>query len=480
MFKYSRDVIRLFTFTFAMLILQSSLSIAQVTVSLPNVPKQAVGASVVLPIAVGNLTGQNVRSYQFTLSYDTATVKITGYEATGTMSSAMTIVSNFNVPGKVTVAAAGVNALTGSGILLNLDAEIVGLASGTLAWSSFMFNEGTPTAITRNGAVNVVPDLNVTVPAVSDTVGALVLIPINTDSLTGQGVYAYQFSASYDTTVLQLTGQGYSTVGSISAAQGLTIQANMRPGTITIAAASSSPLSGKGALIYLTGKILKAGTTALTIAGFEYNEGTPTVGVTSGSVTGTLVNHPPVITGQSKVPDTLQVGSSYTFAVTATDPDPNDTLTYTWSVNDTVKQVGRSPFFTTTLPVLKGNVIVKVVVTDMGGLSVSATWTFLVTAVQKQPSLPTQFGLDQNYPNPFNPTTVISFDVPKPSAVRIVVYDILGKEVRTLVNNTMSPGTYHVTWDGLNDEGRQVSSGIYFYRMEAGSFVSMKKMLLLK
>lgn len=93
---------------------------------------------------------------------------------------------------------------------------------------------------------------------------------------------------------------------------------------------------------------------------------------------------------------------------------------------------------------------------------------------------PRKFSLQQNYPNPFNPTTQIKFDISKTLNVTLKIYDILGREVRTLVNEIKSAGTYSVTWDGKNSAGNQISTGVYFYRLEAGDFVGIKKMVLLK
>ena len=88
---------------------------------------------------------------------------------------------------------------------------------------------------------------------------------------------------------------------------------------------------------------------------------------------------------------------------------------------------------------------------------------------------PIEFLLLQNYPNPFNPSTKIQYSIPQTSQVQISVYDILGNEIETLVNEEKLPGTYELTWyaEGL-------PSGVYFYRLQAGSFVYMKKMILLK
>ena len=110
-----------------------------------------------------------------------------------------------------------------------------------------------------------------------------------------------------------------------------------------------------------------------------------------------------------------------------------------------------------------------------------------VGAAVPEPSagLPVSFSLSQNYPNPFNPSTVIRFQVPAASHVRLVVFDILGREVNVLVNEQKTPGTYEVKFsaNGGSTSGGGASglaSGVYFYRMQAGDFVDTKKFVLLK
>jgi len=90
------------------------------------------------------------------------------------------------------------------------------------------------------------------------------------------------------------------------------------------------------------------------------------------------------------------------------------------------------------------------------------------------------FTLDQNVPNPFNPTTTIRFSLATPEHVTLNIYDVAGRRVRTLVNTSQSAGPHAVTWNGINDRGATVSSGIYFYRLQAGSFAETHKMVLLK
>jgi len=94
--------------------------------------------------------------------------------------------------------------------------------------------------------------------------------------------------------------------------------------------------------------------------------------------------------------------------------------------------------------------------------------------------LPTEFALAQNFPNPFNPETVISYSTPKPAQIRIEIYNAIGKKIRTLVDDYVQAGQHQIIWDGKNDNGIQVSTGIYYYIMQSGSFRSMKKAVFMK
>ena len=94
--------------------------------------------------------------------------------------------------------------------------------------------------------------------------------------------------------------------------------------------------------------------------------------------------------------------------------------------------------------------------------------------------LPKNFSLRQNYPNPFNPSTEILFDIPTRSQVTISVFNVLGRKVRTLIDEELAPGSYSRTWDGTSDSGESLSTGIYFYRMETRDFRLSRKMILLK
>ncbi|MFA7289484.1 MAG: T9SS type A sorting domain-containing protein [Melioribacteraceae bacterium] len=107
----------------------------------------------------------------------------------------------------------------------------------------------------------------------------------------------------------------------------------------------------------------------------------------------------------------------------------------------------------------------------------NTTWDALngITDVAEDSQIPTEFTVYQNYPNPFNPTTNIKFSIPKASNVKVIVYDAIGREVRQLVNNELNAGTHTLQFNATN-----LASGIYLYRIEAGEFTKVSKMLLIK
>ena len=116
----------------------------------------------------------------------------------------------------------------------------------------------------------------------------------------------------------------------------------------------------------------------------------------------------------------------------------------------------------------------------VGAIIDSVVYGSVSGILNENAEIPSDYKLFQNYPNPFNPLTKIRFSLPNPSSgegpgVRLVVYNVLGKEVATLVNETLAPGNYEVEWNASNHP-----SGIYFYRLTAGDYTEAKKMILTK
>jgi len=122
---------------------------------------------------------------------------------------------------------------------------------------------------------------------------------------------------------------------------------------------------------------------------------------------------------------------------------------------------------------------VEEVMAENGPLTVGINASDAVLSIDEE-LLPDKFALHQNYPNPFNPITTLRYDLPENSLVNIIIYDLLGRQVKSLINQTQEAGYKSVLWNATNNYGKPVSAGVYLYQIQAGEFVQTKKMVLLK
>ena len=153
-----------------------------------------------------------------------------------------------------------------------------------------------------------------------------------------------------------------------------------------------------------------------------------------------------------------------------------------WNVNNLPIEPGNSAIFRLPIQLTNNNVdSIRVLVSSGADNQV-----VLLNSMQEdiKNSIPRDWMLYQNYPNPFNPTTTIEFDVPELASkiphAAIQIFNILGQRVRTIERGIFDAGRYSVKWDGMNENGVRVASGVYFYRLLAGDYVSTKKMVMLK
>ena len=191
---------------------------------------------------------------------------------------------------------------------------------------------------------------------------------------------------------------------------------------------------------------------------------TPRSQVSASTVNGIIY----VIGGQSSAGATLAI-------VEAFDPESNSWTTMT-------------PMPTRRLDLTTSTVNGRIYA--IGGVQVSNPFITVVSATEEfDPSgitsveaqadrVPASFALYQNYPNPFNPATTIKYEVPEQARVVLKVMNLLGQEVRTLIDEDQSPGLYEVRWDGKDNNGQEVASGMYLYRLKTRDFVQVRKMVL--
>ena len=128
-----------------------------------------------------------------------------------------------------------------------------------------------------------------------------------------------------------------------------------------------------------------------------------------------------------------------------------------------------------------GNALADVQPPHFGHLMEEEVWTSQpVTAVALEEALPATFRLHQNHPNPFNPATTIEYELPRDALVIVKVFDLLGREVKTLVRGYRNAGRWSVRWDGTDRRGREVGAGLYFYQLRAGGQEQVRKMMLVQ
>ncbi|MCK4689836.1 MAG: lamin tail domain-containing protein, partial [Candidatus Marinimicrobia bacterium] len=285
---------RILVFMAALLIIGMPLSgFSQINASLPANLSGEVGATAIVPITVDDLTGQNAFSFEFTITFDKNIVKVTDFDASGTISDGMSVVVNTNTDGQISVAAASATAMSGSGVLGKLTVEFQGAGEDDLVWTKFMFNEGVPASITT-GCHVVVGAVDVGISDVQGDTSDVVVMPITVDDLTGKNVTSYEFTLTYDESVMNITG--VDAAGTLSA--GLSIVDNDGVGQLTVAAAGSEALSGSGVLLNLNIELISNGVCDVAFSNFMFNEGTPAAKTgTAKAYVGLVDVNLPMVTG---------------------------------------------------------------------------------------------------------------------------------------------------------------------------------------
>jgi hypothetical protein len=407
-----------------------------------TVVTSAVGGKFNIPIKTEDVTGKGILSYEIGLTYDATKIKITGVSKTETMSANFSVQANTATSGTVKLAGAGADPLTGSGTLINLVAEVVAAGTSTVSFTSVKFNEGTPTGAGINGTVTV---------AINNK-------PTFVNKLTDHEVMENAaLTFTYTATDPEATPLTFTLVGGPTGAA-----------LTTAGAFTWTPTYDQGR------------TTPYDIV-VVVSDGQLT-DTAKAKVTVTNVNRKPVKSAQvpATAPSTISQKVPFSFSVTVSDPD-GDAVTYAWYVNGVMQSSVTNEFSYIPTQAHGFALVFKVVFADAGGLKDSVQWNTTVTPVTDAEVLPTEFALNQNYPNPFNPTTNLNYELPKEAPVTLEIYNVLGVKVRTLIaGTTMTAGRHTMRWDGKNEAGSSVTTGIYIARFNAGGFHASMKMTLMK
>jgi len=381
--SFKISVIKLLSVMAVMLMLGTSIAFAQVSVTFPTV-SGAVGSTATVPITVGDLTGLNVTSYQFTLDYNKNIVEVTGIETADTKSSVGQIQHNADIAnGKLLVAWANNTALTGSGTLLKI--KITFKAAGMTdldPTTTFLFNAGVPAAAITKGkataaSIQVFVD-NVTTSGLATEF----MIPIKTTALAvGDNVLSYNFTGTFDPTKIELTG--FDLTNTLGAGGQGVINYNNTTGTVSFAWAKATAITGNGILVNLKAKAKAKTTSTVGITTFMYNAGTPVVVTANGLVT--VTNKKPAFAAASQSLTGAE-NAALALTVVATDGD-NDVLTYSASGLPTGATLSTAGAFAWTPSYTQAGTYAVVITATDGMESATMTLNITITDVNRTPTI---------------------------------------------------------------------------------------------
>ena len=286
-FAMWRSLQRVIPLIFILFLGLSRQGIAQISVSLPST-QGVVNNSDTIPLTVGDLTGQGVTAFQFVVTYDPSVIEITGAAGAGTLSEGKLLLSNTTVSGQISVSGASDFDYEGGGVLVNLEVTYLSEGTSALTLSSFMFNEGSPSASSTNGSVTVTDGegpspVNMSLP--NSSIGAVnesLTVPVSVDDVSGKNIQSYEFTFTYDAAALRV--DGVNIANTLSAGTNPTTNSSV-PGQFVVTWLSGSSLSGSGTLIELVTTPLSAGNTAINLTNVVFNSGDPTASVSGGTIT---------------------------------------------------------------------------------------------------------------------------------------------------------------------------------------------------
>lgn len=445
--------------------------------------------TVLYPVFVENLTGLGITSCSMELLYDATVVNPVSYTKDNMLTQGW---SNFTFQvksGRIKLSMSGAEPLGGESKLVGINFEVIGNTNvmSDIVFDSFQFNYGYPLTVTNDGSITVTeppePFIHVSIPDTTVQSLTSLRMPVNVSSVTGFGVTGYILSLRYDDTVLAFNSVNIA--GALTESWGMPTSIYTFSGGFTIVANGSIPLVGYGPLIFLNFDVIGADgtTTDITFASASFNGGSIDRTTESGTV---LVQGvvPVELASFNAIAEGNNVRLEWNTAT-----ESNNYGFFIQRKNNAVEEWQRIGFVegngTSSLPHSYSF--------EDKGLD-PGTWTYRLQqqdfdgqinySPEKEVTLvvPAQFALQQNYPNPFNSLTTIGYELPAGEhRVLLIIYDVLGHAVKTLVRvENQSAGSYRVTWDGTDEAANAVPSGVYFYQLQTGNKTSVRKMVLIE
>jgi hypothetical protein len=458
----------------------------EVFISIPDT-STTVNSKIIIPVKIGDVTNMNVTSCRLEIQYSKFVLFADSVSIKGTKTQDWHMNINYNI-GLLDIVLNGQIPLTGDGILLNIHFKVISTSGQTteLHFKEAAFNDGVPVLIPQDGRVTVLTlpqqEILVSIPDTTVPRGSLLQIPIHISSLTGLNIYNYRMNLSFDTTVL--TFSGIDNLGSISEVWNAPIIWD-NGDNFVITAYGNIPLQGPGDLIYLNFDVIGSSGTFSPIH-FE------SMTVSSSEVT--ISTRDGTVYIESAVPVEL---SSFIVERQAKSVILNwrtETESNNYGFNIQRKEKNRTEWETigfrkgsgtTTVPqsyqfidrdIKAGIMHYRLNQIDLDGLN-----SFSHT-IEIKVFLAATFALHQNYPNPFNSSTIISYELPEDGKeVSVRIYNLRGNLIKKLIENEIqSTGYFQIVWNGTDNTGKRVSSGVYYYQLMVGENKISKKMVLIE
>ncbi len=460
--------------------------IPEVAVSLPDTTG-LINSEILIPIRIADVTGLDITSCSLELQYHKNILDAMSTVTDQTIAAGWSINSFVDLGGTLRLKMSG-PALSGSGNLVWLKFQIIGQENqvADLIFVTMIFNQGVPIAKTTNGRVKVISpqsiEVWVTIP--DTTVPSLgpLLLPIHISNIAAYELYNYTAQLSFDPTVLDF--KGIDTTAAVASRWGMPA-ANYSAGNLSISSGGTLPIDQDGVLLWLNFDVIGSDSsrTGVQIYQMAFNSGYYLPQTRDGTVW-VLGVVPVELSSFTAIVVDRDVRLDWT---TATERHNfgffierrNEGIIQDWKTIGFVPGKGTtsSPqrYSFTDRDVDPQIWCYRLRQQDLGG---SVTYSQMITINL----LPTKVALRQNYPNPFNSTTQIRYELPAgQQQVRLVIYDLLGKAIRTLVDEANPrAGAYQIIWDGKDDAGKAVASGMYFYQLSSNGQNLVKKMVLIE
>lgn len=426
--------------------ISGNINLYDTKLSIPDT-SVSIGSTFDIPVSVGSMSNSfNISSLQTTLIFDSSVVKFDQIVTIGTLTNGWSYQIN-NEGNKIILAAAGSGSFNSVGVVFKIQFIISTAAqvnsSTSVSLQQFLFNEGLPIPEIKNGSITVSSGTIPSAPSnLITTANGPSIINLNWVDNSNNEI-GFKIERSLDTL------SGYSLIQTLAANSTSYSDTGLVDGTKYFYRVYSYNSSGNSGYSNIASSITTLNApTNLSVT----DSSKPTLSWTNNSTS-----------AQGFIIERKTSGGNYAVIDTV---NSNITMFVDSSVTAGLDYFYRIKAFNNLVQSTYSNEVSILITKIFSGLN----------------NIIVKFDLLQNYPNPFNPSTIIKYDIPKTSFVSIKIFNLLGKEVATIVNEEKLPGEYSITFnaDNISGSGRNLSSGVYFYEISAGSFFEAKKFVLLK